>query len=185
MFNNHQRVWWWWRVLFSNIHEANDQRISFFFSWYKWRSDDCGMFFGGRRHQLCHWWYSTTATAQSKPLSLSIQLSKRADNRNQKPKEEENKNGKTVVIFLLGWENTLPDRAPPVAFAWSYGTGRNQRKQKRKGTSTSLLILRLVFLRSSKEEIRQLDGILALARRLMCVCVCVCVCVGKNNRIAS
>lgn len=149
------------------------KNFSFLYSCYKWRSDDCGMFFGGRRHQLCHWWYSSTTAAQSKPLSLSIRLSKRADNRNQKPKEEKRKKEKRSWFSFWDGKILCPT-APPVAFTWSYGTGwRNQRKQKRKGTSTSLLILRLVFLRSSQEEIRQLDGSCARPPSYVCVCVCV------------
>jgi hypothetical protein len=42
--------------------------------------------------------------AQSKPLSLSIRLSKRADNRNQKPKEEENKKREDGRDFPFGME---------------------------------------------------------------------------------
>lgn len=43
-------------------------------------------------------------TAQSKPLSLSIRLSKRADNRNQKPKEEEEEKREDGRDFPFGME---------------------------------------------------------------------------------
>lgn len=91
--------------IFKYSRGQRPKNFIFFFSWYKWRSDDCGMFFGGRRqHQLCHWWYSSTTTAQSKPLSLSIRLSKRADNRNQKPKGEEEEKREDGRDFPFGME---------------------------------------------------------------------------------